>query len=164
MRTIVSAGVVALLLGCHYRPEPVPISGNRAAISSLAGTWLGDYSGSESGRSGSITFIIRASGDSAFGDVLMVAAGNAGVVRPVDLQREHLAHVQSAQALRIDFVTVADGEVTGTLEPYIAPDCDCRVTTTFSGRHRDNAIDGTFVTRGPGTFLQRGTWRVLRNR
>lgn len=151
-----------LLAGCAYRPDPVPIAGSPAAIGSLAGTWLGEYHGTESGRSGSITFIISARGDSAFGDVLMVSATNPGALLPVHSAEEHLAHVRSSQALRIDFVAVSAGELSGHLEPYIAPDCNCRVSTTFTGRRNGNAIEGTFVTRGPSNFEQHGSWRVTR--
>lgn len=163
MRHLIVTSLFALFAGCASRPDPVPISGSSSAIGALAGTWLGQYEGRESGRSGSITFIISASGDSAFGDVVMVSDPNLGTIRPVHSAEEHMTHVRSAQALRIDFVAVAGGSVTGTLEPYIAPDCNCRVTTTFTGRHSGNAIEGTFVTRGP-SFEQHGTWRVVRDR
>ena len=163
MCRIIVTSVTLLVLGCAYRPEPVPISGSVAAVSSLAGTWVGEYHGTESGRSGSITFIIAASGDSAFGDVLMVSATNPGAIRAAHPAEEHLTHVRSAQALRIDFVAVSGGELSGRMESYIAPDCNCQVTTTFTGRQRGDAIDGTFVTRG-SNFEQHGTWRVMRNR
>lgn len=164
MRTVVLTSAAIVLAGCAYRPDPVTIAGSRTAISGLAGTWLGEYQGTESGRSGNITFIISAKGDSAFGDVLMVSSTNARVLQPVHSAEEHMAHVRSSTALRIDFVAVSEGELSGTLEPYIAPDCNCRVTTTFSGRHNGNVIEGTFVTRGPSNFEQRGTWRVSRSR
>jgi len=45
----------------------------------LTGEWAGDYSSVESGRSGSISFTLRAAGDSAFGDVVMIPS--LGVVR-----------------------------------------------------------------------------------
>lgn len=164
MRIVVLTSVTTLLMSCAYRPDPVPIAGSASAIGSLAGTWLGDYQGTESGRSGNITFIISARGDSAFGDVLMVSATNPGTLQPAHGAEEHMAHVRSSQALRIDFVAVSEGELSGHLEPYIAPDCDCRVTTTFSGRRSGNVIEGTFVTRGPSSFEQRGRWRVSRER
>jgi len=162
MKTTIIAGVV-LLVGCTYRPDPVPVAGSASAIRNLAGTWVGEYQGTESGRSGSITFIISARGDSAFGDVSMMSTGNTAVLRPVHGAEAHLAHVRSSSALRIDFVAVSDGGLSGSLEPYIAPDCNCQVTTMFTGRQRDNSIEGTFVTRG-SNLEQRGTWRVARNR
>lgn len=164
MRSTVLTSAAILLMSCAYRPDPVPIAGSPSAISGLAGTWLGDYQGTESGRSGTITFIISARGDSAFGDVLMVSSTNAAMLQPVHGAEEHMAHVRSSQALRIDFVAVSEGELSGHLEPYIAPDCNCRVTTTFSGRRSGTVIEGTFVTRGASNFEQHGRWRVTRDR
>jgi hypothetical protein len=162
MRRIIGTGVVLLFLGCSYRPDPVPIVASTGAVS-LVGTWLGEYHGTESGRSGSITFIIAASGDSAYGDVLMVSATNPGVIRAAHPPEEHMAHVRSAQALRIDLVAISGGEVSGRMEPYIAPDCNCQVTTTFTGRPSGDVIEGTFVTRG-ANLEQHGRWRVTRSR
>ena len=163
MRTRIIVGVAILFLGCAYRPDPVPVAGSASAIQNLAGTWVGEYQGTESGRSGSITFIISARGDSAFGDVMMMSGANTTALRPVHGAEAHMAHVRSSSALRIDFVAVSDGGLSGSLESYIAPDCNCQVTTTFTGRQRDNTIEGTFVTRG-SNVEQRGTWRVTRNR
>ena len=155
--------IVALVVGCASRPDPVPISGNPAAIANLAGTWLGEYNGTESQRSGSITFTVSASGDSVFGDVVMMAGSNRTALVPAHSEAEHLRHVRSSQALRIDFVSVSGGGLTGTLEPYIAPDCNCQVSTTFTGRQAGNVIEGTFVTRG-SSVEQRGSWRATRTR
>jgi hypothetical protein len=163
MRTKIITGIAVLFAGCAYRPDPVPVAGSASAIRNLAGTWVGEYRGTQSGRSGSITFIISAQGDSAFGDVVMTTTGNTAALRPVHGSEAHLAHVRSFSALRIDFVAVSDGGLSGSLESYIAPDCNCQVTTTFTGRQRDNTIEGTFVTRG-SNLEQRGSWRAARSR
>jgi len=53
--------------------------------------------------------------------------------------------------------------VTGVLDAYRDPQCDCPVETTFTGRVNGDTIDGTFVTRGSQTAApQTGTWRVKR--
>jgi hypothetical protein len=159
--------VLVVLLGvgaaCRSTPTPVTLRGSPPEIAALAGEWSGEYSGSQSGRSGSISLRITAGGDSAYGDVVMV--GNAGQ-RPVAAhgEREHLAHARSADVLRINFVRVAEGQVTGVLEPYVAPDCQCRVTTSFIGTVKADTIDGTFTTRGSGGLEQTGRWRVSRGR
>src|SRR5260370_38709233 len=65
--------LLALALGaCGASRSPVPLVGAASDVSALTGEWGGDYSSAESGRSGSITFTLRAAGDSAFGDVVMV--------------------------------------------------------------------------------------------
>jgi hypothetical protein len=68
------------------------------------------------------------------------------------------------RGLTIRFVRIAGDSVSGSLDPYAAPDCDCVLSTTFTGRVRANRIDGTFITLGGaprGTPL-RGRWRVTR--
>ncbi len=152
-----------LLAACHYRPAPVPVQGEHTAIRALAGHWAGSYSGDQSGRSGSITFRIAEHGDSAFGDVLMVPAQGIGP-RPVDVPAEHLQHAQSPQSLAIRFVALEGRRVRGTLEPYVAPDCECRVLTTFTGTVSGDVVEGTFVTRTDDGLEQTGRWRVTRKR
>src|SRR5437762_7670125 len=60
------------LTACGASRSPVPLVGASTDINALTGAWAGDYSSAESGRSGSITFTLRAAGDSAFGDVVMI--------------------------------------------------------------------------------------------
>ena len=163
LRKLVLVALLSVGTACRYNPSPVTLRGSPPEIAALAGEWVGEYTGSQSGRSGSISLRITAGGDSAYGDVVMV--GNAGQ-RPVAAhgEREHLAHAHSADVLRISFVRVAQGEVTGVLEPYIAPDCQCRVTTSFTGSVKGDTIDGTFTTRGSAGLEQTGRWRVSRGR
>ena len=152
-----------LLAACHYRQTPVPVQGQHSAIEALAGDWSGGYAGDQSGRSGSITFRITEHGDSAFGDVVMVPAQGIGP-RPVDVPAEHLRHAQSPQSLAIAFVGLAGNRVRGTLEPYVAPDCECRVHTAFTGTVAGDVIEGTFVTRSADGMEQTGRWPVTRKR
>jgi hypothetical protein len=163
MKRMLIASAAALIAGCHYRPTPVPVAGDPPWIASLAGTWTGIYQGTESGRAGSITFTMRASGDSAFGDVMMDAS-ESRVFQPVDDPVQHRAHANSARLLAIRFVEVAGGRIEGALEPYIAPDCDCTVTTTFSGAVRADTIRGTFITQGRMLNRQTGVWSVTRSK
>ncbi len=159
--------ILAALLGtgtaCRYQPSPVTLRGRPPEIAALAGEWGGEYSGSQSGRSGSISLRITAGGDTAYGDVVMVSNIGQRLVAAHG-EREHLAHARSADVLRIAFVRVAEGRVTGMLEPYVAPDCECRVTTSFSGTIQGDVVEGTFTTRGAGGLEQSGRWRVSRGR
>jgi len=59
---------------CGASRIPVPLVGASGDVSALSGEWAGDYSSAESGRSGSISFTLRAATDSAFGDVVMIPA------------------------------------------------------------------------------------------
>lgn len=157
----VSAFTLLAVMACQSIPETVPLVGSPMDVSSLVGEWNGEYDGGASGRSGSIVFVLRSATDTAHGDVLMIPRAhgeNAGA----DTRHGQL-QLHSNQVLKIAFVRVANGEVTGTLDPYTDPDCNCTVQTTFTGRLRDNTIEGTFVTRGSQLPReQTGRWRVTR--
>jgi len=156
--------LAASLAACHYVPTPIPISGPQADLAALAGDWTGEYNSLESGRLGSITFSLRAGADTAYGDVYMTPRDSWNALFPMDAPMEHLRHAHSAQALAVQFIRVQNGTVSGTLEPYIAPDWECEVTTTFFGRITGNVISGTFVTRNALGWEQRGRWSVERTR
>ena len=47
--------LLSLLLGCAASRNPVPVVGTANDVGALAGEWVGDYQGNESGRSGTIT-------------------------------------------------------------------------------------------------------------
>ena len=162
-RRLVFAAGLAMAAACgHVRSSPVPLHGERELISSLAGKWRGEYESAESGRGGSITFVLRAGTDSATGDVLMEPRGTTAVVQAADLGKQHLAHSPNSQLLAISFVGLSADEVSGALEPYIAPDCACTVSTTFRGRVAGDSIVGTFTTTAPMLTSQHGRWRMVR--
>jgi hypothetical protein len=162
-----SAAGAALLLAlasCRYNPSPVPIEGSVSDIAHLAGTWDGDYSSVESGRSGSITFTILAGRDTAFGDVVMIPEHGQALTAADAGTSAHQLHEQSAQLLRVTLVRVQGGTIRGELEPYIAPDCHCTVTTVFRGALNGDRVDGQYVTRGPNGLLQEGRWKLERRK
>lgn len=155
-----------LWLACAPLPDPaeVPVVAAEEDLSVLVGEWSGEYTSVDTGRDGRIRFSLTADGDAAHGDVLMFptgaeADGNAGY------EAQPSSGGLGAQTLTIRFVRVRpeDETVTGTLEPYLDPDCDCMVTTTFTGRVSRDSIEGTFETRGgPEYRTTTGRWRVDR--
>jgi hypothetical protein len=150
------------LVACRYQPTPVAVQGADVDISTIAGEWVGEYSSAQSGRSGAITFSVQAGRDTAFGDVTMSPQLNQ-TLRAADYGTPaHERHVSSPASLRITFVRVRGGTVEGSLEPYIAPDCNCTVSTVFRGTLQGNEIRGDFVTRGAGGLHQTGSWSVRR--
>lgn len=160
----VAAGILLVMLStsCRYHPTPVQLQGAPHDVAVLAGTWEGGYSSQQSQRSGTISFTVRASGDSAFGDVLMLPATRQQLLA-VDAQSgTHAMHTHQPELLSITFVRVSGGLVEGALEPYIAPDCRCPVSTIFRGTVKGNVIEGEYVTRGEMGLRQEGTWRVER--
>ena len=151
------------LTACGASRSPVPLVGASSDIGALTGEWAGDYSSAESGRSGSISFTLRAAGDSAFGDVIMIPSAWG---RPLVPWRQENAtgggaNQQAASTvLAIRFVRVEHGHVSGTLDPYADPQTGARLLTTFSGEVNGKTIAGTYTTRLPSGDTQIGRWTV----
>ena len=164
MRTTATLLLLAAATACAVNPAPVPVDGTHADIATLAGRWEGSYLGNETGRTGGITFTLTADRDSASGDVLMDPVGQYGGSTSADAARAGDAAPSLGRFLAIRFVRLRGGEVSGTMAPYTAPDCNCRVRTTFTGRVSGDAIRGTFVTAGEGARRTTGTWEVRRRR
>ncbi len=163
-KTLPSVLLPLALSACGASRSPVPVVGASSDLSALAGDWVGDYSSVESGRSGSITFTLRAATDSAFGDVVMVPAGLGRPLLP--WRGENMAggaQIPTSTVLTIRFVRVEAGHVSGTLDPYADPQTGARLLTTFSGELNGNTITGMYTTRLPSGDTQTGRWTVQRS-
>jgi hypothetical protein len=160
-RAILGSAAILFVLGCRSpQSMPVQLQGDPVSIAWLAGTWAGQYWGG-TGRGGSLTFTLRSGSDSLYGDVTMMdPAGQP--MRSVDPMEVHRTHVHAPQQLRIDVVSVHADSIRGMLEPYILPDCECTVTTTFFGQVRGTEIEGTFETRNGGRLRATGNWEMKR--
>jgi hypothetical protein len=132
----------------------------------LAGEWSGSYESEQSGRSGTILFVLSATADSAYGYVLMKPAVKPHIVGYKSSRgfwRE--ASTSSKSRLTISFVGVEEGRVRGTLDRYVDPDCGCTLNTTFVGRIEGDLITGTYKTLHLDTgSIQRGEWTATRKR
>ena len=167
---ITQSGLVALVcvsLACASKPTPVTVTGDAGDRASLAGKWSGEYNSPVTGRSGSIVFNLSPSGDAASGDVVMVPRGAGQALLPYPGTTANPgASVQTGsnpQVLTIRLVRVSGDTVSGVLDAYRDPECDCPVVTTFRGRLNGDMIDGTFSTSSPNSTIQQtGTWRVKR--
>jgi hypothetical protein len=159
------AAAAGVALACASKPTPITVTGDRA---SLAGKWVGEYVSPNTGRSGSIVFNLSPSGDAANGDVVMVPRGYDRALQPYNAGNTAGVTVQGAapsQVLTIKLVRVSGDTVSGVMDAYRDPECDCPVQTTFTGRINDDTIDGTFSTSGrPSAGPQTGTWRVKRSK
>jgi hypothetical protein len=158
MRTRHAALIIPLLLGACAAPgAPIPVKGDAQV---LAGRWSGIYSSNETGRSGSIMFTLVAGSDTASGDVLMIPnwPGPYYISQYVPPDET----VSSPEPLRIQLVRVFGHQVAGQLAPYTDPDCECEVTTIFSGRLEGNSLLGVFHTYHPDGRTRTGEWRVER--
>lgn len=159
-----SAGAV---FACASKPTPITVTGDAGDRASLAGKWTGEYSSSVTGRSGSIVFNLSSTGDAANGDVVMIPRGSGKALVPYGPTTTAGVAMQNpggvSQVLTIKLVRVSGDTVSGALDAYRDPQCDCAVVTTFTGRVNGDTIDGTFATRGSQTAApQTGTWRVKR--
>ena len=161
------AGIAVLLTAaaCAGTFARVPVSAAPGASNSLAGRWAGEYHSPATGRSGSITFHLDAGRDTAEGDVVMVPRGAPGPLRRANVGEPGAVVTagQQPSTLTIRFVRVEGDRVSGQLDPYTDPDCNCTVNTVFAGTVRGGRIEGSFITRGgPGGNPVAGTWRVDR--
>jgi hypothetical protein len=156
-------GVAAQLAACAVHQAPVPLTGTVSDLEALVGQWVGEYSSTETGRRGSISFQLAARGDTAYGDVVMVPAGWNQPLLPMRDEPRNAGQRPRAEVLTISFVRVTGGEVSGTLAPYRDPTCDCALHTRFAGRLVGDVIDGTYTSRREqDPQEQRGRWRVTR--
>lgn len=163
----VTLAVVAVLaLGgqaaCHATSPAVPVVAERAQLAALVGEWVGEYSSAESGRSGSIVFTLLAGADSASGDVVMTPRGS-GEPLSADAPPGAATSRPAPQALRIRFVRMENGTVSGTLEPYRDPETGVLISTVFVGTLDGDDIRGTFTSSG-GELSRplRGEWHASR--
>lgn len=169
MRYARGLSLLALALSasaCGWRRTPVPIVSDSGSVALLVGKWSGDYSSKETGRTGSITFDLVSEKDTAFCDVVMTPRPTFGQVR-MDGPRgvTPVSVMTPTEPLTVRFIRLGDRKVTGTLAPYIDPECGCKVSTIFEGKITDaNTIEGTFVTRGADLNSRQsgGTWKVKR--
>jgi hypothetical protein len=164
---IPAAALGVLLTACSAAPQtPVPLVGAASELAALAGHWEGAYSSAATGRSGSVSFTLTATGDSAFGDVVMIPRSYG---RPLQAWNNAAAPAGAAPAhsvvLTINFVRVGKGRVTGTLAPYADPETGLQLFTAFDGRVRGDVIEGTYTTRtARGVNRQTGQWKVTRTK
>jgi len=163
---VLMAAVSAVSLACASKPTPITVTGDTSDRASLAGKWVGEYQSSSTGRSGSIVFNLSPSGNAASGDVVMIPRdyGKALVAYgPGTAQGATVQNTNTSQVLTIKLVRVSGDTVSGVLDAYRDPQCDCPVETTFTGTLSGDTIDGTYSTRGTqANAPQTGTWRVKR--
>jgi len=168
MSKLLLTALVAVALACASKPTPVTVTGSASDRASLAGKWSGEYQSPSTGRSGSIVFNLSATGESANGDVVMIPRGYGKALLPFSQPTSTGASMQNtnnSQVLTIRLVRVSGDTVSGVLDAYRDPTCDCPVETTFTGTLNGDTIDGTFTTRGTqANAPQTGTWRVKRTK
>jgi hypothetical protein len=156
--------VVACSTSSPSAAPAVPVAATPSDLKPLVGKWEGEYSSESTGRSGSIVFELKAGATEARGDVLMVPRGSDRPLAPARLGNAEALRTMP-QVLSIRFVNAQGGVISGVLEPYRDPDCDCRVETNFVGTLKDDTIEGTFTTVvSPTGAASTGRWKVTRKK
>ena len=174
MSKIFLTSFAAVALACASKPSPITVTGDAGDRASLAGKWSGEYQSTSTGRSGSIVFNLSSTGDAANGDVVMIPRGYGKPLEAYDQTTSGgqtvtagaaTQNTNNSQVLTIKLVRVSGDTVSGVLDAYRDPQCNCPVHTTFTGKLDGDTIDGTFTTRGSQSNApQTGTWRVKRTR
>jgi hypothetical protein len=151
---------------CETERAAIPIAADPEQRSALVGEWHGRYESPSTKRSGSIVFFLVEGEDHAHGDVLMIPAGSSEPYRPSARSAEAVTLRRGPQLLTIRFIRATKGHISGSLDPYWDPDCDCEVQTSFVGEVRDDRIVGTFtaVSGRLGVGRSTGWWEVHRKK
>ncbi|UCE41874.1 MAG: hypothetical protein JSV17_02505 [Candidatus Aminicenantes bacterium] len=161
----IAISIVFLSLGCNRSQNPVNLFGEKVDLQLFEGEWKGDYFSKDTGRSGTIEFMLSAEEGRAFGDVLMIPRGSREPYHPVGFKDKADLDPQFPEFLTINFVEVMGGKVKGELTPYWDPEMQRRMVTTFEGVLKGNTIEGTFESRieqSPIYFY--GQWKVYRKK
>ena len=141
--------VMCLWVGCATtNSSTVAVEGEDVDVIRMAGKWEGNYEGIESGRKGTLSLELAAGNRVAEGKVVMNAADP-----------------QAAKLLPIKFFKLSGKQITGKIEPYTDPSCNCLVDTEFRGQMRGDVISGTFTTQPQGSDKKmNGRWTATRQR
>jgi len=161
--TLFITALAAATIACATKPPGIELTSSDFDLQPLVGQWSGNYSSAQTGRSGTIAFTLRAGESSASGNVVMIPRPDSLLTAQ---EREALENVSAPgrTVLAIHFLRKEGGSLTGTLDPYRDPDCDCTATTTFQGSFTDaRTIEGSYTTvpSNAGTVTS-GRWKVTR--
>lgn len=162
---IAAIGAIMLVPGCALRAPRTEVTADDFDLNPLVGQWTGEYSSESTGRAGDISFVLRAGEVSADGRIEMVAREPENAIAPTDRPTVNGRVTPMRRLLTIHFVRKEGRGVIGLLDPYIDPDCACRVTTTFEGAFTDGrTIEGTYRTIGSelAHIPTGGRWKVTR--
>jgi hypothetical protein len=159
--------IISILLigGCQTAKKTVNIYGESVDLKLLEGEWKGEYSSEDTGRSGTIEFLLMAEEKKAFGDVLMIPRSAKEPYHPVGYRDKIKLDPNFPEFLTINFVEIEGGKVMGELAPYWDPEMRRRMSTSFEGVLHGDTIEGTFESRidqSPIYFT--GQWKVFRKK
>ena len=158
----------AVAIGCGTLPAPpAQFSVPPVDVQPLVGDWRGDYVADGPGsRHGSLSFALVAGTNDAYGTITMSAAG---ADRAFERYRsEQVISTSTDTAPRaeppaIQFVRLEGSNVSGTIDAYVDPDCQCPAIMTLAGSLHGDTLDGTFRATYDGRKPDMtGKWSVRR--
>jgi hypothetical protein len=157
-RAATSAGAIALIaalaVACSSSKQPISVMGDTGDLEALAGSWVGTYHSDNQKTRGTIEFLLDHHADTASGSVVMYAPG---------VDPHHGGEDVPAARLLIRFVQAEGGWISGRLDPYEDPECQCVVETLFRGKIEGDSMAGNYTTRGVyESFVRTGTWTATR--
>jgi len=161
-RTIAFIAAAAATIGCARGTPGIELASSDFDLNPLVGQWRGNFSSAQTGRTGTIAFNLNAGESAASGNVVMFPKPDS-LLTPEE--RAEAANVPDRTVLKIHFVRKEGGSVSGGLDPYRDPDCDCTVTTLFQGAFTNSStIEGSYTTvrSKPGSDVINGKWSVTR--
>ena len=156
--------LVAATIACATKPPGIELTSSDFDLQPLVGVWRGSYSSTQTGRSGTIAFTLRAGESSASGNIVMIPRADS-LLTPEERQALENVAMPGRTVLSIHFLRKQGGSLSGTLDPYTDPDCACTVTTNFEGTFTDaRTIEGTYTTvpSVAGSSVTSGKWKVGR--
>jgi hypothetical protein len=162
-RWLIMIPLLFLCWACQSSQNPVNLLGDKIDWALFDGEWKGEYSSKDTGRSGTIEFILVAEENKAYGDVLMIPRGSKEPYHPVGYRDKADVDPRIPEFLSISFVEVLGKKVRGELSPYWDPEMQRRMHTTFEGTLENDSIKGTYESRieqSPIYFY--GQWEVFR--
>ena len=163
-RQIVVAALAVASIACASTPPGFGVTSSDFDVGPLVGVWRGDYTSPQTGRTGTIGFTLRAGESFAAGNVVMIPKPDS-LLTPEERELFSDTPPSGRAVLKFNYLRKEGNNVTGTLDPYRAPDCDCIVNTTFYGVFKDErTLEGTFtnVPTKAGSTISTGTWKATR--
>ena len=160
MKRMVLALIAVSAIACVSLPRPVSVADRPTDALLLAGDWRGVFSSADGLRGGTMTLALAVKNDTARGEAILRPATNVATEATAPVRADAGAVLRSS----MHFVSVRDGVIAGTAQPYFDAERLTVVQTTFIGRLRSwNVIEGTYLTLGANLQVEeRGTWRVVR--
>jgi len=147
--------------GIGAPPPPVPVQEARQEVSAVAGEWDGRYWSKDTGRHGTIRFMLPERADTGFGEVEITFSPSLHLL--FEDTEENRNEPKPSTILDIRVVRVEGQRVQGTMVPYWDPDCNCRASTVFDGKLAGDRISGTFTSRRTASqSLVTGEWQAVR--